>query len=164
MKRAVSTAMIALCVLAALVAAGCGASSTGGGNAGAQATPSVTTATATVGGKSETVLTDTRGMTLYYFTSDSDTSVACTKDNGCTATWSPLLAPASGSPASIAALPGLLSFLDGANGKQISYNGHPLYTYGADSAPGDTKGDGVEGKWFVATPELASNMSDISGY
>jgi len=163
MKRAVSAAMIALCVFATLVAAGCGASSNVG-NAGAQATPSLTTATATVGGKSETVLTDTRGMTLYYFTSDSDTSVACTKDNGCTATWSPLLAPAAGSPTSSATLPGQLSALNGADGNQVSYNGHPLYTYGGDSAPGDTKGDGVEGKWFVATPDLASNMSDISGY
>jgi len=99
MKRAVSLAMVGLCMIAALVAAGCGASSNGS-NAGAQASPSITTATATVGGKSETILTDTRGMTLYYFTSDSDTSVACTKDNGCTATWSPLLAPASGAPTS----------------------------------------------------------------
>jgi len=163
MKRAVAAAMSGICVIAALVAAGCGASSNGG-NAGAQASPSITTATATVGGKSKTILTDTRGMSLYYFTSDSDTSVACTKDNGCTATWSPLLAPSSGSPASTATLPGLLSELAGANGNQVSYNGHPLYTYSGDSAPGDTKGDGVEGKWFVATPDLASNMSDNSGY
>jgi len=163
MKRAVSVATVGICMIVALVAAGCGAASNGG-NAGAQATPSVTTASATVGGKSETILTDTRGMSLYYFTSDSDTSVACTKDNGCTATWSPLLAPASGSPTSAATLPGLLSSLNGANGNQVSYNGHPLYTYGGDSAPGDAKGDGVEGKWFVATPDLASNMSDNSGY
>lgn len=163
MKRAVSLAMVGLCMIAALVAAGCGASNNGS-NAGAQASPSITTATATVGGKSETILTDTRGMTLYYFTSDSDTSVACTKDNGCTATWSPLLAPASGSPTSTATLPGLLSSLSSANGNQVSYNGHPLYTYGGDSAAGDVKGDGVEGKWFVATPDLASNMNNNYGY
>jgi len=58
----------------------------------------------------------------------------------------------------------VLSSLSSANGNQVSYNGHPLYTYGGDSAAGDVKGDGVEGKWFVATPDLASNMSNSYGY
>jgi predicted lipoprotein with Yx(FWY)xxD motif len=32
----------------------------------------------------------------------------------------------------------------------VSYNGMPLYYYAADSAAGDTKGQGVGGVWFVA--------------
>ena len=42
----------------------------------------VKTAKATVNGKSETILTDTNGRTLYYFTSDTLHTVACTSASG----------------------------------------------------------------------------------
>jgi predicted lipoprotein with Yx(FWY)xxD motif len=41
------------------------------------------------------------------------------------------------------------------HGQQLSYNGHPLYRYAQDTAPGQTNGEGVGGKWFVATPGLS---------
>ncbi len=41
-----------------------------------------------------------------------------------------------------------------ANGNQGEYNGHPLYTFASDTAPGQTNGEGVGGIWFVATPGL----------
>src|SRR3954453_5529673 len=47
----------------------------------------VKTATATVDGKSEIILTDANGRTLYYFTQDALHNVACT--TGCTDTWPP---------------------------------------------------------------------------
>ena len=34
--------------------------------------------------------------------------------------------------------------------KQVTYNGAPLYYFAADAAAGDTKGQGLNGKWFVA--------------
>jgi len=49
-----------------------------------------------------------------------------------------------------------LTALNDANGNQIECNGHLLYTFAADKAPGDVKGQGVGGKWFVATPDLAA--------
>jgi predicted lipoprotein with Yx(FWY)xxD motif len=109
------------------------------------------TATATVSGKSETILTDTHGMTLYFFDPDSPTRIACT--GGCASTWPPLIATAD----NVTGGPGLaltLSVLNGANGKQVLANGHPLYTFAQDKAPGDTKGDGLFGKWHVATPDI----------
>ena len=110
------------------------------------------TATATVKGQSETVLTDTHGMTLYYFTADSATQSACS--GGCAQMWPPLLSTGSGAPTSSTTLAGKLSVQMDANGNQVEYNGHPLYTFSGDTAPGQTNGDGLFGKWFVATPNL----------
>src|SRR5205823_13940035 len=84
------------------------------------------TASMKVGDKTETVLKNKAGLTLYYFTPDTATAIACS--GGCATTWPPLLAD-TGAPTSAATLPGRLSVTDGVNGKQVVYNGHPLYTY-----------------------------------
>ena len=110
----------------------------------------IKTTTATVNGKTETVLTNAQGMTLYYFTPDTKTTAACTA--GCTGTWPPLLA--TGSITLTSTAPGKLTTATNANGTQIQYNGHFLYTYAGDSAPGQTNGQGIAGKWFVATSSL----------
>jgi len=115
----------------------------------------VKTASATVGGKSVTILTDAKGMTLYYFTPDTASKTACT--GGCAGTWPPLLFTGSGNPASEPKLAGELEIYPNANGKQVIYNDHPLYTYGGDSAAGQTNGQGIGGKWFVVTPDIAKN-------
>jgi hypothetical protein len=61
----------------------------------------------------------------------------------------------SSTVAPIAGLSGALTTISRSGGAQVVYNGHPLYTYSADQAPGDDKGEGLFGKWFVATPDLA---------
>ncbi len=156
------TFLIAAILLIALVAAACGSSgSTTTGSSGSS-TPTtapstssavVKTATATVKGKSETILTDMHGKTLYYFTPDTATKAACT--GACASTWPPLLFNGSGAPTSATPLPGTLSVLADANGNQVEYNDHLLYTFSGDSAPGQTNGEGLFGRWFVATPNLA---------
>ncbi len=120
----------------------------------AASTSTLQTAQATVNGKAETILTDAHGMTLYYFTPDSPTKLACTA--ACAQAWPPLLSTGSDLPTSTTSLPGTLSVLKGANGSQVEYSGYLLYTYIKDSAPGDVTGQGVGGKWYVATPDLAS--------
>jgi predicted lipoprotein with Yx(FWY)xxD motif len=116
------------------------------------ASATVMTATATVKGQSATILTNATGMTLYYFKPDTATTSACT--DGCATTWPPLLATGSGNPTSAATLPGTLTAVTTANGNQVEYNGHPLYTYSGDTAAGQTNGEGLFGKWFVATTDL----------
>ena len=112
----------------------------------------VKTATATVQGKSETILTDAQGKTLYYFTPDTATASACT--GGCAQNWPPLVMTGSGTPTGDSSLTGKLTVVTTGNGNQIAYNGHLLYTFAADSGPGQTNGEGVLGKWFVATPTI----------
>lgn len=146
--------------LAALSA--CGGASQGGssssGRYGAAASASggagsalIHSASMKIGSTSETVLKSDKGLTLYYFTPDTATSAACT--GGCAAVWPPLTST-GGRPGADPALPGSLSLLAGTN--QVVYNGHPLYTYSKDGDSGDAYGQGIGGKWFVATPELAA--------
>ncbi|HKF38070.1 MAG TPA: hypothetical protein VKB35_14335 [Ktedonobacteraceae bacterium] len=122
----------------------------------------IKTASATISGKSVTILTNTQGMTLYYRTSDTSSSVC---SGGCASAWPPILVTGSAAPTGASSLPGQLSVSTNANGKQVEYNGHPLYTYSGDSAPGQTNGQGFGGVWFVVTTSLApGGGSQNNGY
>jgi predicted lipoprotein with Yx(FWY)xxD motif len=107
---------------------------------------------ATVNGKSETILTNAQGMTLYFRTTDKPPSTVCS--GGCASAWPPMLVSGSSAPTSGTALSGKLSVQADANGMQVEYNGHPLYTFSGDSAPGQTTGEGIGGIWHVCTPSL----------
>ena len=145
-----------------MVVSACGStppSSTGGGSTTSAPTPTpvastVKTAQATVSGKSVTILTDAQGKTLYYFAPDTATKTACT--GVCAQKWPPLLFTGSGSPTAASSLSGTLSVMKNANGTQVEYSGYLLYTFSGDTAAGQTTGEGRAGKWFVATPDLAS--------
>ncbi len=115
----------------------------------------VQTAQATVSGKTTTILTNAQGLTLYYFTPDTASKTVCT--GSCAQTWPPLLFTGTGKPTASTALPGEVEVYKNANGNQVIYNDHPLYIYSGDSAAGQTSGEGLFGKWFVATPDLAKN-------
>src|SRR5450759_644295 len=158
------TIPLTIILLLAIALAACGSSTSTGSSStstptAAATTPSsstalVKTSTATVKGKSETILTDAQGKTLYYFTPDTATTTACT--GACAQNWPPLMATGSGAPTSATPLSGKLTSLTTANGNQVAYNGHMLYTFAGDSGPGQTAGEGLLGKWFVATPGLTS--------
>ena len=160
--------LIALFVVACGNATTSGGSSYGGGsyggsnstqpastpNLGGSSSAVIQTATVTIKGQSQTVLTNAKGLTLYYFTPDSATQTACSGQ--CAQNWPALLFNASGRPTGSANLNGKLSVLKDANGSQVEYNGHLLYTFAGDTAPGQTNGQGLFGKWFVATPDLSA--------
>ncbi len=113
----------------------------------------IQTATATVNGKSETILTNAQGMTLYYRTTDMPPTTVCS--GGCASVWPPLLVSGSSAPTSTTSLPGKLNVQTDANGNQVEYNGHPLYTFSGDTAPGQTTGEGFGGIWHVVTTALS---------
>src|SRR5437763_885916 len=125
-----------------------------GGGTTPTASNRLKTATATVSGKSETILTNVQGMTLYYRTSDAPPATVCS--GGCASAWPPLIVSGSAAPTSATSLPGKLTSATDANGNQVEYNGHPLYTFSGDTAPGQTTGNGTAGIWFVTTPDLKS--------
>ncbi len=118
------------------------------------------TASVTVNGQSKTILTTAQGMTLYYFTADTATKAACT--GTCAGLWPPLLFTGTGSPTSASPLSGTLEVMTNANGSQVAYNGHPLYTYSKDTSPGQATGEGFNGKWFVAPPTLQEQSAPQS--
>jgi len=164
------------CGAVALLAAACSSSPSTPSAAKKTTTTKATTATtaatvdvvkigtATVNGKPEAVLTDTAGLTLYYRKSDTPTTATCTASltlpNGkpCTTVWPPLLL-ASGTPGSSGTLSGSLTAVSDANGRQVQYNGHFLYTFASDTAPGQANGEGLQGEWYVATPSLAASSA-----
>jgi predicted lipoprotein with Yx(FWY)xxD motif len=93
------------------------------------------------------VLTDSRGMTLYVFDKDKVRGQSACNAH-CAVAWPPLLA---GADAKASGKWSLVTRADGS--KQWAYKDKPLYSfYEWDVNPGDTKGDGVGGRWHVARP------------
>src|SRR5215468_302830 len=94
--------------------------------------------TATIGGA--TVLTSAQGFTLYWFAPDSPTRSACY--GTCAGYWPPVTVTgaASAGPGVTGRL-GTIKRSDGTT--QVTYNGHPLYTYVGDTAPGQAFGNNL---------------------
>jgi predicted lipoprotein with Yx(FWY)xxD motif len=96
-----------------------------------------------------TILTS-QGMTLYRFAQDEADVSNCYDQ--CAANWPPLLA-SSGEPTAGEGLTGQLGVIERTDGgRQVTYNGQPLYFFIQDSKFGDTTGQGVGGVWFVVNP------------
>lgn len=98
------------------------------------------------------IVVDGVGLTLYGFTPDEGGAPTCY--DGCAQAWPPLLGD---DPAAVAVGAGLdaslLTNVDRTDGgKQLVYNGWPLYYFANDAAAGDTNGQGVGEKWFVVSP------------
>ena len=89
---------------------------------------------------------DSKGMTLYTF--DRDTAPGKSACNGpCAQNWPPLAAKPAAMPMGDWTV---VTRDDGS--KQWAYKGKPLYTWGKDSKPGDTTGDGFNSVWHIAKP------------
>jgi predicted lipoprotein with Yx(FWY)xxD motif len=87
------------------------------------------------------------GLTLYMFTVDADGTSACYDD--CATAWPPLLtdgAPTVGEGLTPADF-GTTARTDGTT--QVTFKGMPLYFFQGDAAAGDTKGQGLNEKWYV---------------
>lgn len=96
-----------------------------------------------------TVLTNTGGYTLYWFAPDTPNTSVC---NGtCAAYWPPTI----GSQAAGSGVTGTLGTIKRSDGSiEATYNGHPLYTYVGDSAPGQNTGNNINlngGLWHEMT-------------
>jgi len=97
-------------------------------------------------GPSGKIWTDEKGMTLYTFDKDEGGKSNCY--DKCATAWPPLAAAAD------AKAEGEWSVVDRTDGtKMWAYDGHPLYTFVEDKAPGDVKGEGKGGVWHVAKEE-----------
>jgi predicted lipoprotein with Yx(FWY)xxD motif len=161
-RRSLIVASLVLVALAACSSNdtnGGASGSTGGSPAGTTAPPASPSESPASGGETQvetedsslgTILVDANGNTLYVFTNDTGDTSTCTGD--CAGTWPALVADGqvkAGGDAD-ASLLGSSARDDGT--MQVTYNGHPLYHFAGDQAPGDTHGQGVGGIWFVVSP------------
>ena len=120
--------------------------------------PFVMTRPGSVAGVGKLVFTDPNGMTLYYESTDVSGKIQCS--GPCAATWPPLLAPSGAStlPA-VFAVPGKFTVVTNPDQKsQITYNGWPLFAFSKDTKASDQTGEGVAGRWHVASTDLAPNF------
>jgi predicted lipoprotein with Yx(FWY)xxD motif len=151
---AVAAGLIALAVLVV----GCGSGSGSGGSYGKASSSAATPAPAPAGSPTVKlastglgkVLVDSQGRTLYLFEADKGTKSAC--DGACANIWPPLVTkgkPTAGPGLTASAL-GTTKRSDGAT--ELTYNGHPLYTYAGDTAAGQTSGQGLDdygAEWYA---------------
>jgi predicted lipoprotein with Yx(FWY)xxD motif len=96
--------------------------------------------------KGVTVLTNSKGMTLYWFAPDTPTKSACY--GSCAAYWPPVYGAQKAGPGVTGKL-GTIKRTDGTI--QATYDGHPLYTYIGDSHPGQATGNNINlngGFWY----------------
>jgi len=156
--------LAALAVAGALALAACGGSSTssssgaaaapgyGGGTAGASngstAASVVSTKTSSLG----TFLVDGQGRTLYLWDADHGPRSTCTA--ACAQAWPPLTTTATpkASGAVKSSLLGTATRADGS--REVTYAGHPLYTYAGDTRPGQVTGEGSNSfgaPWWTVT-------------
>ncbi len=98
------------------------------------------------------VLTDAKGMTLYFFATDIPGSGQSTCSGQCAAIW-PITYSDTIRVSSPLAAADFSTFPRADGTKQNSYKGWPLYYYQSDTKPGDIRGEGVNKVWFVAKPD-----------
>ena len=93
------------------------------------------------------MLTNSKGLTLYWFVPDTSTKSNC--NGSCIHYWPPVTGPATAG----SGVTGHLGTITRSNGtKQATWNGHPLYTYIGDTGPGMEKGNGLNlsgGVWHA---------------
>jgi predicted lipoprotein with Yx(FWY)xxD motif len=102
------------------------------------------------------ILVDGKGRTLYLFEQDHGTTSACT--GACAQVWPAFTAgakPAAGSGVDASKL----ATADGQVPGQVTYNGHLLYSFSGDAAPGDVKGVGIP-SWYPVSPSGAKVDKD----
>jgi len=99
-----------------------------------------------------TFLVDGEGMTLYLFKNDVPGSGKSACYGSCADRWPPFFADVIEVPPELDVTD--FNGIERDDGTlQTTYKGMPLYYYFEDEAPGDVKGQGVGGVWFVVTPE-----------
>jgi predicted lipoprotein with Yx(FWY)xxD motif len=100
-----------------------------------------------------TVLTTTKGRTLYSLSAETHGRFICT--GACASTWHPLVVPSGVKPTG----PVKLGTIERPEGKtQVTFKGLPLYSFSGDSKAGDANGEGIKdvGTWHAAITAQAS--------
>ena len=98
------------------------------------------------------ILVDSACRTLYAFTQDVDGEPTCVDD--CAVNWPPLLVTDAAVPPLADELdPTLFVIVEHPDGSMLKVGDWPLYYFAADTAPGQTNGQGVGGVWWLVAPD-----------
>ena len=168
MRKIWGVAGLAALALTVSACASSGSSSSAASTPAAAASNSATAAASGSGGSavaartigSQQVLTNAQGLTLYWFVPDTSTTSKCT--GSCATYWPPVKGPITAGSGVTGTL-GTITRSDGTT--QATYDGHPLYTYAADSGPGQNKGNGLNvsgGLWYEMTVSGATPAAGAS--
>ena len=163
MRRSTTLFAVAAVGLAAAALAGCGSSSGtaasggySGGSSNGATTATSGTAVATIAVASSSlgrILDNATGRTVYLFEKDTGNTSTCY--GACATDWPPVTtasAPKAGQGAAMGEL-GTSKRRDGT--LQVTYAGHPLYTYAGDTASGQANGEGLDAfgaEWYAVEP------------
>ena len=161
MRVRLSLAVLPASLVAIVAVAGCGGSSSSASTntGGATGTATIDVAKNAQLGQ---ILTDSKGDTVYVFAKDTNGKSACS--GSCAGVWPPVTtsgAPKAGKGVAASKL-GTTKRSDGST--QVTYAGHPLYTYTSDTSPGDTTGNGVNlfgALWYAVQSD--GSKAPISG-
>lgn len=159
MRRLIALATVAVIAAVVVIIA----ATTGGGSqqpaaaaaSGAYSSGATTqrTATGTVALAKSTlgsILVDARGRTLYLFEADTPATSNCS--GTCASIWPPLTSTASPHAGTGVTAVKLGTIARAGGERQVTYNGHPLYTYAGDTKAGATTGQGLDqfgAEWYV---------------
>lgn len=101
------------------------------------------------------ILVDGNGKALYLFMADTGTTSTC--NGACATAWPPDLTTGMPTGAGLTAPIATTTRTD--KSTQVTYNGHPLYTFVMDAKPGDINGQGKNafgGLWYLVSPSGAA--------
>jgi predicted lipoprotein with Yx(FWY)xxD motif len=159
-------------ILVAAVVAGCGSSGQSSSSAAASSQPAstpaqpsaaatatnstphpaATTLITTKHGKLGTVLAyGSKKLTVYLFEGDKRGASSCT--GACASAWPPVTGKPHASSGAVSSDLGTITRADGST--QVTYKGHPLYTFVKDKDDGDAYGEGTKAfgaEWYALAP------------
>ncbi len=136
--------VISLALLGTALAGANSAPSAPAASSGQSSSSALVLKTTTI--KGVPVVTNAKGLTLYWFAPDTPTKSVC--NGSCAAYWPPVLGAQKAGPGVTGTL-GTIKRADGST--QATYDGHPLYTYIGDSGPGQANGNNINlngGFWY----------------
>jgi predicted lipoprotein with Yx(FWY)xxD motif len=108
-----------------------------------------------------TVLVDSHGHTLYLFEGDTSKRLGC--NGSCLTSWIPVSGKASATGSTKASA---LGTIKRGSSSQVTYSGHPLYTFVGDTKAGQVTGQGLilnAKKWYVIASSGAAMTASAKG-
>jgi predicted lipoprotein with Yx(FWY)xxD motif len=143
----------------ALIGTACGSAATSGSASPAASPNGTSMSTAKIG--SATVLTTAKGFTVYTFAKDTTGKSNC--NGSCAHYWPPVKGPEK----VMSGVTGKFATITRSDGStQETWNGHPIYTYIGDTAPGQNKGNNLNlsgGIWHEVTVAGTASSSGTGG-